>query len=61
VAYASSLQYLNAKVVSPAFTKAEGYKFSGTSAAAGTLSSEIAADGPTCLRPGPSDKTDKAS
>jgi molybdate/tungstate transport system substrate-binding protein len=44
VAYASSLQYLNEKVVSPAFTKAEGYKFSGTSGAAGQLSSEIAAN-----------------
>jgi molybdate/tungstate transport system substrate-binding protein len=44
VAYASSLQYLNSKVVSPAFTKATGYKFSGTSGAAGTLSSEIAAN-----------------
>ena len=29
VAYASSLQYLNEKVVSPAFTAAEGYKFVG--------------------------------
>jgi molybdate/tungstate transport system substrate-binding protein len=44
VAYASSLQFLNEKVVSPAFTKATGYKFSGTSGAAGTLSSEIAAN-----------------
>jgi molybdate/tungstate transport system substrate-binding protein len=43
VAYASSLQYLNEKVVSPAFTKAEGYKFVGTGAASGTLESEIAA------------------
>jgi molybdate/tungstate transport system substrate-binding protein len=43
VAYASSLQYLNEKVVGPAFTKAEGYKYSGTGAASGTLSSEIAA------------------
>jgi molybdate/tungstate transport system substrate-binding protein len=43
VAYASSLQYLNEKVVSPAFTKAEGYKFVGTGGASGTLSSEIAA------------------
>jgi molybdate/tungstate transport system substrate-binding protein len=43
VAYASSLQFLNTQVVSPAFTKATGYKFSGTSGAAGTLSSEIAA------------------
>jgi molybdate/tungstate transport system substrate-binding protein len=42
VAYAASLQYLNEKVVGPAFTKAEGYKFSGQGAASGTLSSEIA-------------------
>jgi molybdate/tungstate transport system substrate-binding protein len=43
VAYASSLQYLNEKVISPAFTKAEGYKFVGTGGASGTLESEIAA------------------
>jgi molybdate/tungstate transport system substrate-binding protein len=43
VAYASSLEYLNEKVAGPAFTKAEGYKYSGTGAASGTLSSEIAA------------------
>ena len=43
VAYASSLQYLNEKVAGPAFTKATGYKFSGTGGAAGTLSSEILA------------------
>src|ERR1022692_966215 len=43
VAYASSLEYLNEKVVGSAFTKAEGYKYSGTGAASGTLSSEIAA------------------
>jgi molybdate/tungstate transport system substrate-binding protein len=43
VAYASSLQYLNEKVVSPAFTKAEGYRFVGTGGASGTLESEIAA------------------
>src|SRR3984957_19536072 len=43
VAYASSLEYLNEKVVGPAFEKAEGYKYSGTGAASGTLSSEIAA------------------
>jgi len=29
VAYASSLEYLNEKVVGPAFEKAEGYKYSG--------------------------------
>lgn len=44
VAYASSLQYLNTQVAGPAFTKATGYKFTGTSGAAGTLSSEIAAN-----------------
>jgi molybdate/tungstate transport system substrate-binding protein len=44
VAYASSLQYLNTEVAGPAFTKEYGYKFSGTSGAAGTLSSEIAAN-----------------
>jgi molybdate/tungstate transport system substrate-binding protein len=44
VAYASSLQFLNTEVVAPAFTKAEGFKYSGTSGAAGTLSSEIAAN-----------------
>ena len=44
VAYASSLQYLNTNVAGPAFTKATGYKYVGTSGAAGTLSSEIAAN-----------------
>ena len=43
VSYASSLAYLNEKVAGPAFTKAEGYKYTGTGAASGTLSSEIAA------------------
>jgi molybdate/tungstate transport system substrate-binding protein len=43
VAYASSLQYLNTKVVSPAFTAATGNQFSGTGNASGTLSSDIAA------------------
>src|SRR6201996_1016927 len=42
VAYASSLQYLNEKVVAPAFTKAEGYKFSGRGAASGDLETDIA-------------------
>lgn len=42
VAYAASLQFLNEKVVGPAFTKAEGFKYSGTGAASGTLESEIA-------------------
>ena len=43
VAYASSLQYLNEKVISPAFTKAQGYKFVGTGGPSGALESEIAA------------------
>jgi len=43
VAFASSLQYLNTKVVSPAFTAATGNKFSGTGNASGTLESDIAA------------------
>jgi molybdate/tungstate transport system substrate-binding protein len=42
VAYASSLQYLNEKVVSPAFTAATGYTFSGRGAASGDLEAEIA-------------------
>jgi molybdate/tungstate transport system substrate-binding protein len=44
VAYASSLQTLNTDTVGPAFTKATGYKYVGTGGAAGTLSSEIAAN-----------------
>jgi molybdate/tungstate transport system substrate-binding protein len=43
VAYASSIQYLNEKVVGPAFEKAEGYTYSGRSGASGELSSNIAA------------------
>ena len=43
VAYASSLQYLNEKVVSPAFTAADGYKFSGFGMASGALEADIAA------------------
>jgi molybdate/tungstate transport system substrate-binding protein len=43
VAYASSLQYLNEKVVSPAFTAADGYTFSGFGAPSGDLESDIAA------------------
>ncbi len=43
VAYASSLQFLNEKVVSPAFTAAEGYKFSGFGMASGALEADIAA------------------
>jgi molybdate/tungstate transport system substrate-binding protein len=42
VAYASSLQFLNEKVVSPAFTSAEGYTFSGRGASSGTLEADIA-------------------
>ncbi len=42
VAYASSLQFLNEKVVSPAFTSAEGYKFSGRGASSGDLEADIA-------------------
>ena len=40
VAYASSLQFLNEKIVSPAFTAAEGYKFVGPGGASGDLSTE---------------------
>lgn len=43
VAYASSLQFLNEKVVSPAFTKATGYQFSGHGASSGELAADIAA------------------
>jgi molybdate/tungstate transport system substrate-binding protein len=43
VAYASSLQFLNEKVVSPAFTTATGYQFSGHGGASGELESDIAA------------------
>jgi molybdate/tungstate transport system substrate-binding protein len=43
VAYASSLQFLNEKVVSPAFTAAEGYNFSGFGMSSGALESDIAA------------------
>ena len=42
VAYASSLQYLDEKVVGPAFTKATGYTFSGRGGASGDLESDIA-------------------
>jgi molybdate/tungstate transport system substrate-binding protein len=42
VAYASSLQFLNEKVVSPAFTAAEGYTFSGQGASSGAIEAEIA-------------------
>ena len=42
VAYASSLQFLNEKVVSPAFTTAEGYTFSGRGGQSGALEADIA-------------------
>ena len=42
VAYASSLQFLNEKVVSPAFTAANGYTFSGRGASSGDLEADIA-------------------
>ena len=42
VAYASSLQFLNEKIVSPAFTKATGYGFSGRGASSGDLETDIA-------------------
>jgi molybdate/tungstate transport system substrate-binding protein len=42
VAYASSLQYLNEKVVSPAFTAATGYTFAGRGASSGDLEADIA-------------------
>jgi molybdate/tungstate transport system substrate-binding protein len=42
VAYAASLQFLNEKLASPAFTKAEGYSFSGRSGASGDLEADIA-------------------
>ena len=43
MAYAASLQFLNAKIVSPAFTSATGYKFSGRSGASGELEQNIPA------------------
>jgi molybdate/tungstate transport system substrate-binding protein len=42
VAAASSLTYLSEKVISPSFTKAEGYKYTGTYNASGDLESDIA-------------------
>jgi molybdate/tungstate transport system substrate-binding protein len=42
VAYASSLTFLNEKVVSPAFHAADGYTFSGFGAASGDLETDIA-------------------
>ena len=43
VAYASSIQYLNEKIVGPAFTTDQGYAYSGRGGASGELESEIAA------------------
>jgi molybdate/tungstate transport system substrate-binding protein len=43
VAYAASLGFLNEKVVSPAFTAADGYKFSGFGMASGAIEADIAA------------------
>src|SRR5579859_7018234 len=42
VAYASSLQFLNEKVVSSAFRSAEGYSFTGTGNSSGALEADIA-------------------
>jgi molybdate/tungstate transport system substrate-binding protein len=42
VAYAASLQFLNEKLASPAFTKAEGYTFTGRAGASGDLEADIA-------------------
>jgi len=43
VAYASSLTFLNEKVIAPAFKAATGYSYSGYANASGTLESDIAA------------------
>jgi molybdate/tungstate transport system substrate-binding protein len=43
VAYASSLQFLNEKAVSAAFSAAQGYTFSGRGASSGDLEADIAA------------------
>jgi molybdate/tungstate transport system substrate-binding protein len=42
IAYASSLQFLNGNVVSQAFQKATGYKYSGRGASSGDLETDIA-------------------
>jgi molybdate/tungstate transport system substrate-binding protein len=44
VAFASSLQFLNEMLAGPAFTKAQGYQFSGRAGASGDLESDIAAN-----------------
>jgi len=43
VAYASSLEYLNEKVVAPAFKAATGFGYSGFGASSGDLEADIAA------------------
>jgi molybdate/tungstate transport system substrate-binding protein len=43
VAYASSLEYLNEKDAGPAFTKAEGYPYTGQGNTSGNLETDIAA------------------
>ena len=43
VAYASSLEYLNEKDAGPAFTKAEGYGYSGQGNTSGNLEADIVA------------------
>jgi molybdate/tungstate transport system substrate-binding protein len=43
VAYASSLEFLNEKIVSPAFTTAEGYAYTGQGNTSGNLEADIAA------------------
>ena len=42
MAYASSLTFLNEKVAGPAFTSAEGYKYTGQGASSGELEANIA-------------------
>ncbi len=44
VAYAASIEYLNEKIFGPAFTKAEGFGYSGRAGTSGALESEIAAN-----------------
>jgi molybdate/tungstate transport system substrate-binding protein len=44
VAYASSLEFLNDQVVSPAFTAADGYTFSGRGGQSGALEADIASN-----------------
>ncbi len=42
IAYASSLEYLNATVTDPAFKAAEGYSYTGRAGASGDLETDIA-------------------